>query len=80
MNKTWLLLGDQGTTFSNAFSTSPLCCPSRASILTGLYEHNTHVNTNIYPICSGPAWIAGPERLAMGVHLQKEGYRTSYFG
>lgn len=35
MPKTKALLHDQGTTFSNFFVTYSLCCPSRASILTG---------------------------------------------
>ena len=32
--------------FPNAFISTPLCCPSRATILSGLYSHHTHVRTN----------------------------------
>lgn len=32
--------------FPNAFISTPLCCPSRATILSGRYSHNTRVRTN----------------------------------
>ena len=35
------IIADAGVEFQNAFTTSPICCPSRASILTGRYLHNT---------------------------------------
>src|SRR5262245_24598957 len=40
------LLADQGVTFSRFFVSDSLCCPSRASILCGQYNHNHGVRTN----------------------------------
>src|SRR5689334_19159437 len=34
------LIGDQGVTFANSFVNFSLCCPSRATFLTGQYAHN----------------------------------------
>jgi arylsulfatase A-like enzyme len=46
MPKTKRLFQDQGTYFPNAFATTPLCCPARASIFTGRYVHNHGVKLN----------------------------------
>jgi arylsulfatase A-like enzyme len=35
-----------GTRYTNAFANTPLCCPARASIMTGRYAHNTGVINN----------------------------------
>jgi N-acetylglucosamine-6-sulfatase len=43
------LLVDAGTTFVHNYVPTPLCCPSRATILTGLYPHNHHVLDNVAP-------------------------------
>lgn len=43
------LLVARGMTLRRAIVTNPLCCPSRATILTGRYSHTTGVYTNILP-------------------------------
>ena len=40
------LLAQRGTTFSNAFATTSLCCPSRVSFMRGQYAHNHGVLAN----------------------------------
>ncbi|MBI2567421.1 MAG: sulfatase [Candidatus Schekmanbacteria bacterium] len=46
MPETRRLLADRGMTFANAFVADPICCPSRAALLTGKYAHNNGVYTN----------------------------------
>lgn len=46
MPQTQKLIFDQGVTFTHAYITTPLCCPSRSSILTGMYAHNHGVHDN----------------------------------
>ena len=43
------LLGAHGITFENSFVSTSLCCPSRATILTGRYSHHTGVYGNSRP-------------------------------
>jgi len=46
MPNTQELIFDRGVTFSNGYITTPFCCPSRASLLTGMYAHNHGVHVN----------------------------------
>jgi arylsulfatase A-like enzyme len=46
MPRTQSRIFDQGITFSRAYITTPSCCPSRASLLTGLYAYNHAVHDN----------------------------------
>src|SRR6476659_3083659 len=43
------LLARQGTTFADAVDSFPLCCPSRATFITGQYAHNHGVLGNFWP-------------------------------
>lgn len=43
------LIADEGATFTNAFAPFPLCCPARATLLTGQYAHNHGVLGNSAP-------------------------------
>ncbi|MBW8485307.1 sulfatase family protein [Actinomadura parmotrematis] len=71
----------RGMTFDNYFVADTLCCPSRATILTGRYPHNTGVLTNDPP--SGGFQVfndRGNEQNTFAVALQKAGYRTALMG
>jgi arylsulfatase A-like enzyme len=77
MQRTRALIGDQGATFENAFVSLSLCCPSRASLLTGRYAHN-HGVLDIKPPWGGFERLDGTETLA--VWLQRAGYATVLLG
>jgi N-acetylglucosamine-6-sulfatase len=71
----------EGTTFSNYFVTDSLCCPSRSSIFTGKFPHNTGVLTNSRPDGGFAAFNAhGNEAHTFAVALQQSGYRTAMLG
>ncbi len=62
----------EGACFNNAYVTTSLCSPSRASILTGLYSHQHTVVDNYAPNPGNLVYF--PE------YLQKAGYATAFFG
>lgn len=76
MPKTARFFRGGGTAYTNAFATTPLCCPSRGSIFSGRYSHNHGVLTN--------GATAAAKSFDKGATLQRQlraaGYRTAIFG
>ena len=62
----------EGAHLQNAFCTTSLSSPSRASILTGLYAHQHEVVDNYEPV--------NPNLTFFPQYLQKAGYQTAFFG
>jgi len=67
----------KGINFTQGFVTTPLCCPSRASILSGQYAHNHDVLEN-RPPRGGAAKFDDTSTIA--TWLKQAGYRTAYIG
>jgi N-acetylglucosamine-6-sulfatase len=65
-------LASEGAYFKNAFVTTALCSPSRASVLTGVYAHRHRIVDNNTPIPAGTTFFP--------TYLQKAGYKTGFFG
>jgi len=64
---------NKGTEFTNSFVTTPMCCPSRATFLTGQYPHNHNVLTN-----QDILKLDDDHTLATWLH--EAGYRTGIIG
>src|SRR3954453_9595825 len=68
------LLVNHGVTFDNAFVENSLCCPSRASTLTGQHSHQTGVWSNEPPYGGFPVFR---DRSTIATWLRDAGYHTS---
>lgn len=70
-----------GLTFENYFVSDSLCCPSRASIFTGDFPHDTGVFSNFGPGGGFRAFYRhGDQRHTFPVALRRAGYATALMG
>jgi N-acetylglucosamine-6-sulfatase len=75
------LLVAQGATFTHFFAPTPLCCPSRVSMLRGQYAHNHGVLRNTGDDAGFAAFLAsGEESDTAATLLQDAGYQTALIG
>ena len=71
----------EGLSFSNYTVTDSLCCPSRSSIFSGKYPHDTEVYNNEGPYGGFDQFFRrGEESSTFAVALQKAGYLTGMMG
>ncbi|MDQ3954050.1 MAG: sulfatase [Actinomycetota bacterium] len=73
MRQTRARLRERGVDYPRAHATTPICCPARATIFTGLYAHNHGVRNN----------FSTPEldhSITIQRYLHDAGYRTGLFG
>ncbi|GAA0954188.1 sulfatase [Actinocorallia libanotica] len=73
LRKTRRWLVDQGVEFVNGHTTTPLCAPARASILSGRYAHNHGVRDNHQK-------LRLDQDATLQRHLRDAGYRNGMFG
>mgnify|MGYP001559523465 CR=1 FL=1 len=67
-------LAREGLAFRNAFATTPLCSPSRASFLSGLYPHTHGITDNTDRSAASHRLATFPQS------LQRAGYETAFLG
>lgn len=74
-------LAQHGVTYNNAVVPNSLCCPSRASLLTGRYSAETGVWSNQGDDGGWPQFTAnGNDKQSIAVELKRLGYQTGFFG
>jgi choline-sulfatase len=69
-------LARDGTLFTRAYSANPLCMPSRNSMFTGRYPHETRITSNDLP----PGGLDPKEFPSLGTYFRNAGYDAAYVG
>ncbi|HST40231.1 MAG TPA: sulfatase [Conexibacter sp.] len=77
MPRTGAVLARQGVSFDRSYVSYPVCCPSRATYLSGQYAHN-HGVLGLYPPTGGYGRFNHAN--ALPVWLQRAGYATAHIG
>ena len=72
-------LARRGARFTNAYVSFPICCPARASFLTGQYAHNHGVRSN-FEVNGGGFRSFHDQGNTLPVWLQDAGYNTAFVG
>ena len=81
MPRLWSDVREQGRLYPHASVPTSLCCPSRASILTGLYSHSTRIFANSMPYGGYTLFHErGLEDHTVALALQDAGYDTNLVG
>lgn len=78
MSYTRQFMSTHGAQLNNFFVNTPVCCPSRTTLLSGKYPHNWHVTHGgcMSMNVTNPVF----QQSTIGVHMQKLGYVTGMFG
>ena len=72
---------DRGMALPNAYVSESICCPSRASVLSGQYSHNTGVMRNDPPDGGVQTFReSGYEEDSLPIWLRQQGYATALVG
>lgn len=80
MPNTRRLLARRGTTFTQGIAPTPICAPSRVSMLTGQYAHNHHTVTLSGPGGGFNAFSGKRDANTLPVWLRRVGYDTLFVG
>ena len=78
-------LAEEGISFAESYSSSPLCCPARSSLFTGLMPHNNGLVDNEEIIENELGEFPTTDNVltattTLGEEFKKAGYETAYFG
>jgi N-acetylglucosamine-6-sulfatase len=74
-------MAGNGTTFSRAYVSYSLCCPSRATILRGQYAHNHGIKSNVAPLGGEDKFRSTrKDQSTVATWLDDAGYRTKLIG